>query len=240
MIGSDEVTLENAIFVLGCVFALKLTYVVLIELKNGLCGYLLPRLWSLAFGLPKDFKTRYKEKENKEVGEVLVDSKRIVLNKDEVNFLNSINKARGILPDPTLIMTNCASLEFEGINFIVTDELHQSLNEEQIKDWIDHENFFDESNKKKGVVVNFLKKSLRSKSIKKKHEKEKATVRSAPNASDNNLIHLDLRRCTTIPFDLADIGIELSWRGRRRAVGIQQCQNCYSPIVSIHCPLPPL
>ena len=125
-------------------------------------------------------KTRYKEKENKEVGEVLVDSKRIVLNRDEVNFLNSINEARGSLPDPTLIMTNCASLEFEGINFIVTDELHQSLNEEQIKDWIDHENFFDESNKKKGVVVNFLKKSLRSKSIKKKHEKENERGSNVP------------------------------------------------------------
>ena len=117
-------------------------------------------------------KTRYKEKENKEVGEVLVDSKRIVLNRDEVKFLNSLNAARGILPDPTLIMTNCATLEFEGINFIVADELHQALNEEDIKDWIDHENFFNESNKTKGVVVNFLRKSLRSKSIKKKHEKE--------------------------------------------------------------------
>jgi len=61
MIDSDQVTLENAIFILGCVFALKLTYGVLVELKNGLCGYLLPRLWRLAFGLPKDFKTRYGE-----------------------------------------------------------------------------------------------------------------------------------------------------------------------------------
>jgi len=61
MIDSDQVTLENAIFILGCVFALQLTYGVLIELKNGLCGYLLPRLWRLAFGLPKDFKTRYGE-----------------------------------------------------------------------------------------------------------------------------------------------------------------------------------
>ena len=60
MIDSDQVTQENAIFMLGCAFALKLTYGVLIELKNGLCGYLLPRLWRLAFGLPKDFKTRYK------------------------------------------------------------------------------------------------------------------------------------------------------------------------------------
>ena len=117
-------------------------------------------------------KARYKEKEGKEVGEVLVDSKRIVLNRDEVKFLNSINEARGILPDPTLIMTNCASLEFEGINFIVADELHHSLNEEAIKDWIDHENFFDESNKKKGVVVSFLRKSLHSKSIRKKQEKK--------------------------------------------------------------------
>ena len=61
MIDSVQVTLENAIFFLGCAFALKLTYGVMIELKNGLCGCLLPRLWRLAFGLPKDFKTRYKE-----------------------------------------------------------------------------------------------------------------------------------------------------------------------------------
>ena len=62
-IHSDQVTLENAIFILGCVFSLKLTYSVLIELKNGLLGYLLPRLWSLVFGLPKDFKTRYNDNE---------------------------------------------------------------------------------------------------------------------------------------------------------------------------------
>ena len=61
MINSDQVTPENAIFVLGCVYALKLTFAVLIELRNGLCGYLLPRLWRLVFGLPKDFKTRYGE-----------------------------------------------------------------------------------------------------------------------------------------------------------------------------------
>ena len=111
-------------------------------------------------------KTRYKEKTEKEVGDVLVDTTRIVLNKDEVKFLNLINDQSGILPDPTLIMTNCEHLEFEGINFVVTDELHHVLNEELIKDWIEHENFFDDSNKKKGVV-SYLKKSMRSKSKRK-------------------------------------------------------------------------
>ena len=110
-------------------------------------------------------KTRYKEKTEKEVGDVLVDTTRIVLSRDEVKFLNSINKTRGMLPDPTLIMTNCGHLEFEGINFIVTDELHQVLNEEQILDWIEHENFFNDSNRKKGVV-SFLRKSIGSKSKK--------------------------------------------------------------------------
>ena len=114
-------------------------------------------------------KTRYKEKTEKEVGDVLVDTTRIVLNKDEVKFLNLINDTRGILPDPTLIMTSCEHLEFEGINFVVTDELHHVLNEEHIKDWIEHENFFNDSNNKKGVVSMF-KKSMRSKSRKSKND----------------------------------------------------------------------
>ena len=56
MIDSEQITLENALFVLGCAYALKLTYGVLIELKNGLYGFLLPRLCYLMFGRPKDFR----------------------------------------------------------------------------------------------------------------------------------------------------------------------------------------
>ena len=112
---------------------------------------------------------RYKEKTEKEVGDVLVDTTRIVLNRDEVKFLNDLNNIRGILPDPTLIMTNSEHLEFEGINNIFTDELHHVLNEEHIKDWIEHENFFKDSNTNKGIVQ-FLRKSMtnrRSKESKK-------------------------------------------------------------------------
>ena len=102
------------------------------------------------------------------MGDVLVDTTRIVLNKDEVKFLNNLNNIRGILPDPTLIMTNCEHLEFEGINNIFTDELHHVLNEEHIKDWIEHENFFKDSNTNKGVVQ-FLRKSMTNRKSKREN-----------------------------------------------------------------------
>ena len=60
MIDKDKVTVENVIFVLGYAFALKLLYFVLIELKNGLCGYILPRLWYFVNG-QTNLKTRYGE-----------------------------------------------------------------------------------------------------------------------------------------------------------------------------------
>lgn len=131
-------------------------------------------------------KTRYAEKTEKEVGDVLVDTTRVVLNKDEVKFLNQINATRGILPDPTLIMTNCEHLEFEGINFIVTDELHHVLNEEHIKDWIEHENFFNDSNKKKGVVSIF-RKSMRSKS-KRKNKNDSLEKRQESNIAEPEIV----------------------------------------------------
>ena len=102
------------------------------------------------------------------MGDVLVDTTRIVLNRDEVKFLNDLNNIRGILPDPTLIMTNCEHLEFEGINNIFTDELHHVLNEEHIKDWIEHENFFKDTNTNKGVVQ-FLRKSMTNRKSKKEN-----------------------------------------------------------------------
>ena len=102
------------------------------------------------------------------MGDVLVDTTRIVLNRDEVKFLNDLNNIRGILPDPTLIMTNCEHLEFEGINNIFTDELHHVLNEEHIKDWIEHENFFKDSNTNKGVVQ-FLRKSMTNRKSKREN-----------------------------------------------------------------------
>ena len=60
MIDKDKVTVENVIFVLGYAFALKLLYFVLIELKNGLCGHILPRLWYFVNG-QTNLKTRYGE-----------------------------------------------------------------------------------------------------------------------------------------------------------------------------------
>ena len=102
------------------------------------------------------------------MGDVLVDTTRIVLNRDEVKFLNDLNNIRGILPDPTLIMTNCEHLEFEGINNIFTDELHHVLNEEHIKDWIEHENFFKDTNTNKGVVQ-FLRKSMTNRKSKREN-----------------------------------------------------------------------
>ena len=102
------------------------------------------------------------------MGDVLVDTTRIVLNRGEVKFLNDLNNIRGILPDPTLIMTNSEHLEFEGINNIFTDELHHVLNEEHIKDWIEHENFFKDSNTNKGVVQ-FLRKSMTNRKSKREN-----------------------------------------------------------------------
>jgi len=51
---------HNCIYILGCAFAFKLSFSLLREVKNGLCGYILPRIWYLIFG-QNDFKTRYGE-----------------------------------------------------------------------------------------------------------------------------------------------------------------------------------
>jgi len=51
---------HNCIYILGCAFAFKLSFSLLREVKNGLCGYILPRIWYLIFG-KNDFKTRYGE-----------------------------------------------------------------------------------------------------------------------------------------------------------------------------------
>ena len=109
------------------------------------------------------------------MGDVLVDTTRIVLNRDEVKFLNDLNNIRGILPDPTLIMTNSEHLEFEGINNIFTDELHHVLNEEHIKDWIEHENFFKDTNTNKGVVQ-FLRKSMTNRKSKRESNRQRSNV----------------------------------------------------------------
>merc|ERR1711874_2268 len=51
---------ETVLWYLGCAFAFKLLYSAAVECKNGLSGYLLPRLWSLCYG-KKDFASKYGE-----------------------------------------------------------------------------------------------------------------------------------------------------------------------------------
>ena len=51
---------ETVLWYLGCAFAFKLLYSAAVEVKNGLYGYLLPRLWSLCFG-KEDFVSKYGE-----------------------------------------------------------------------------------------------------------------------------------------------------------------------------------
>ena len=51
---------ETVLRYLGCAFAFKLSYSVAVECKNGLYGYLLPRLWSLCSG-KEDFVSKYGE-----------------------------------------------------------------------------------------------------------------------------------------------------------------------------------
>ena len=45
-----EIGADDVITILGLVFAFKICYAVLIELKNGMLGYLLPRVWYHVFG----------------------------------------------------------------------------------------------------------------------------------------------------------------------------------------------
>ena len=51
---------ETVLRYLGCAFAFKISYSVAVECKNGLYGYLLPRLWSLCSG-KEDFVSKYGE-----------------------------------------------------------------------------------------------------------------------------------------------------------------------------------
>ena len=50
--------LPKVIYFLGCVYAVKIIYSTLVELKNGLQGYFLPRVWNVVFG-QNDFRSRY-------------------------------------------------------------------------------------------------------------------------------------------------------------------------------------
>ena len=52
--------LPNVVYFLGCVYVIKLTYSTLWELKNGLQGYILPRIWNIVFG-QMDFSSRFGE-----------------------------------------------------------------------------------------------------------------------------------------------------------------------------------
>ena len=56
----DHLDQETVLRYLGCVFAFKLSYSTVIKCKDGLYGYILPRLWSLCFG-KEDFVSKYGE-----------------------------------------------------------------------------------------------------------------------------------------------------------------------------------
>ena len=51
---------ETVLRYLGYAFAFKLLFSAAVEVKNGVCGYLLPRLWSLCCG-KEDFVSKYGE-----------------------------------------------------------------------------------------------------------------------------------------------------------------------------------
>ena len=51
---------ETVLRYLGYAFAFKLLFSAAVETKNGVCGYLLPRLWSLCCG-KEDFASKYGE-----------------------------------------------------------------------------------------------------------------------------------------------------------------------------------
>ena len=52
-----ELEVQQVLMCLGCVYGLKLTLGLLLELRNGLLGYLLPQLRHHLLG-PADLKTR--------------------------------------------------------------------------------------------------------------------------------------------------------------------------------------
>ena len=52
-----ELEVQQVLMCLGCVYGLKLTLGLLLELRNGLLGYLLPQLRHYILG-PADLKTR--------------------------------------------------------------------------------------------------------------------------------------------------------------------------------------
>ena len=52
-----ELEVQQVLMCLGCVYGLKLTLGLLLELRNGLLGYLLPQLRHYLLG-PADLKTR--------------------------------------------------------------------------------------------------------------------------------------------------------------------------------------
>ena len=56
----EQLDQETVLHYLGCALAFKLLYSAAIECKNGLYGYLLPRLWSICFG-KEDFVSKYGE-----------------------------------------------------------------------------------------------------------------------------------------------------------------------------------
>ena len=53
-----ELEVQQVLMCLGCVYGLKLTLGLLLELRNGLLGYLLPQLRHYILG-PADLKTRW-------------------------------------------------------------------------------------------------------------------------------------------------------------------------------------
>jgi len=60
MMLEEYLDLNTVLPYLGWAFAFKILYSVAVECKNGLCGYLLPRLWTICFG-KEDFVKKFGE-----------------------------------------------------------------------------------------------------------------------------------------------------------------------------------
>ena len=105
---------------------------------------------------------KYKQKTKRDDGEVLSTSITLVLNRDEVKFLDAVHDKLGLAKDPTLQSGDqekqVEMVEFHGDNVIVAEELLEDINRDQIAEWMEKSKFLlklDESIDQHGVDQGF-------------------------------------------------------------------------------------
>ena len=105
---------------------------------------------------------KYKQKTKRDDGEVLSTSITLVLNRDEVKFLDAVHDKLGLAKDPTLQSGDqekqVEMVEFHGDNVIVAEELLEDINKDQIAEWMEKSKFLlklDESIDQHGVDQGF-------------------------------------------------------------------------------------